>query len=379
MGLRTEGEVWSVACSQVFFSISLTFGILTSYGSHCKRDEPALLNSVVIVCSNSLFSILTGFAVFAALGHLAYIDGVAPTDVPYSGFALVFGTWPVVLGKLPGGIHWVRLLFFDLFLLGIDSALAFVESLLTVLQDTVYFKDTSRRKLLVGLILPNFLFSMLYCTDAGLSFLDVIDFYINFVMLLVGFLEAFGAAWACGIWFGEGMEVWMGFVALFSGWAIGLIVTHYFLMQRMNLAAPNQWTVKSIWWECAYGNIGRLRDQIQPVIGNIPLVWVVLIKNFVPHVLIVLFVNLCASSSGAGSYGGYAIRPYQILGLLCFIFALFLFFAGLLVPEVYEPLALPQTKILEVSVSTSPAEAAETKKRRKSTSAESLFSPEDAC
>merc|ERR1712048_1251470 len=350
--LRTEGEVWSVACSQVFFSISLTFGILTSYGSHCKRDEPALLNSVVIVCSNSLFSILTGFAVFAALGHLAYIDGVEPTDVPYSGFALVFGTWPVVLGKLPGGIHWVRLLFFDLFLLGIDSALAFVESLLTVLQDTVYFKDTSRRKLLVMLVLPNFFFSMLYCTDAGLSFLDVVDFYINFVMLLVGFLE------------------------LFAGWGIGLIVTHYFLLQRMNAAAPDQWTLKSIWWECAYGNIGRLRDQIQPVIGYIPSVWVVLIKNFVPHVLIVLFVNLCASSSGAGSYGGYAIRPYQLLGLLCFIFALFLFFVGLLVPEVYGPLALPQTKILEIAVSST--EAAETKKAKK-TPPESLFSPEDAC
>merc|ERR1712159_347730 len=101
-----------------------------------------------------------------------------------------------------------------------------------------------------------------------------------------------------------------------------------------------------IWLECAYGNIGRLRNRIQPVIGNIPFVWVVLMKNFVPHVLIVLFVNLCASSGGAGSYGGYAIRPYQLLGLLCFIFALFLFFIGLLVPEVYEPLALPQTKVL---------------------------------
>merc|ERR1712048_564928 len=235
---------------------------------------------------------------------------------------------------------------------GIDSALAFVESLLTVLQDTVYFKDTSRRKLLVMLVLPNFLFSMLYCTDAGLSFLDVVDFYINFVMLLVGFLEAFGAAWAygildqyktigakatvsymlanflpvivaCGLWFGDGTEVWVGFAALFAGWGIGLVVTHYFLLQRMNAAAPDQWTLKSIWWECAYGNIGRLRDQIQPVIGYIPFVWVVLIKNFVPHVLIVLFVNLCASSSGAGSYGGYAIRPYQLLGLLCFIFAFF--------------------------------------------------------
>jgi len=95
--LKTNGEVWSVACSQVFFSISLTFGILTSYGSHCKRNEPAVLNSCVIVASNSMFSIITGFAVFCALGHLAHVNGTSVTDIPYAGFSLVFGTWPVVL------------------------------------------------------------------------------------------------------------------------------------------------------------------------------------------------------------------------------------------------------------------------------------------
>ena len=125
--LRSRREVWSVACSQVFFSNSLTFGILTSYGSHCKRDEPVVRNSVIVVALNSVYSIITGFAVFSALGHLAFIEGVAVTDLPYAGFSLVFGTWPVVLATLPGGIHWVRLLFFNLFLLGIDSAFAFVE------------------------------------------------------------------------------------------------------------------------------------------------------------------------------------------------------------------------------------------------------------
>ena len=39
----------------------------------------------------------------------------------------------------------------------------------------------------------------MYCTDAGLNWLDVIDYYINFVMTLVGFLECFGAGWVYGI------------------------------------------------------------------------------------------------------------------------------------------------------------------------------------
>ena len=228
--------------------------------------------------------------------------------------------------------------------------------------------------LVLGYIIPSFLFGILYCTDAGLIFLDVIDFYINFIMLLVGFLEAFGASWAFGIleqyqivgpkpilayMFANFMPIaiaigfwstdsnflsWAGLAAAFATGIFGLLLTHWLLMRRM-ARQPGRWTKKSIWFECAFGNIGRLREQIQPVIGNIPFIWVVLIKNLVPHTCIVLFFNLLTSPGGAGSYAGYAIRPFQLLGLLCFIFAIFLFFVGLLVPEAYEPLALPQTNI----------------------------------
>lgn len=378
--LWEQPDVWSTACSQVFFSISLTFGLLTSFGSHCKRDEPVVLNSCVVILLNSMYSFLTGFAVFAALGHLAYLEDVSVKDLPYSGFGLVFGTWPVVLSTLPGGIHWVRLLFFNLFLLGIDSAFAFTESSVTVLQDTMMFRNTPRRTLIIGCIIPSFLSGILYCTDSGLYFLDVIDFYVNFVMLLVGFLEAFGAAWAYGILdqystvgvkatlsymmanfvpilvvsFSYSSKAWVSFVAAIGVGVFGLAVTHYFLVKRM-ARQPGRWTLRSIWFECAFGNICRLWKQITPVIGNIPFIWVILIKNFVPQACIWLFFNLLTSSKGAGHYGDYPIRPYQILGLLCFILAIFLFFIGLLVPEVYENLAVPHPDLALVGIDESEA------------------------
>ena len=125
--LTDRPDVWSTAVSQIFFSLSVTFGTMTAYGSGCPRGEPAFTNSVVVGISNSMFSFISGFAVFAALGHLSHESGIPVTELPYAGFSLVFGTWPVVLGSLPGGEHWVRLLFFDLFLLGIDSAFSFIE------------------------------------------------------------------------------------------------------------------------------------------------------------------------------------------------------------------------------------------------------------
>jgi hypothetical protein len=35
-----------------------------------------------------MFSVVSGFAVFAALGHLAYLEGVDVEDLDYGGFSL---------------------------------------------------------------------------------------------------------------------------------------------------------------------------------------------------------------------------------------------------------------------------------------------------
>lgn len=43
--LTETPQVWALATSQIFFSLSVTFGIMTAYGSHCHRNEPAFCNS----------------------------------------------------------------------------------------------------------------------------------------------------------------------------------------------------------------------------------------------------------------------------------------------------------------------------------------------
>ena len=68
--LTTKGDIWSTAASQIIFSLSLTGGVMTAYGSNCPRTEPALLNSTVVAVANSTFSFIAGFAVFGSLGHL---------------------------------------------------------------------------------------------------------------------------------------------------------------------------------------------------------------------------------------------------------------------------------------------------------------------
>lgn len=114
---------------------------------------------------------------------MAYVEGVELDKVAVSGPSLLFGAYPVVLATLPGGIHWVRLLFFDLFLLGIDSAFALADAAITVTADSVPGSNFSKKQIVSGWCIFGFLIGLLYATDAGFRFLDVIDFYSNFLLV----------------------------------------------------------------------------------------------------------------------------------------------------------------------------------------------------
>ena len=104
------------------------------------------------------------------------------TNIFVAAIPLQYRQWPVVLNTLPGGVHWVRLLFFDLFLLGIDSAFSLLEGLLTVVRDTVRFQDKSKFIVAGVACLLAWLVGFIYATDAGLFFLDTIE-YVAFCSL----------------------------------------------------------------------------------------------------------------------------------------------------------------------------------------------------
>jgi solute carrier family 6 GABA transporter-like protein 1 len=369
--LTEQPDVWSTAVSQIFFSLSVTFGTMTAYGSHCPRREPAFVNSVVVGISNSMFSFLSGFAVFAAMGNLAYRTGTTVDEIPYAGFSLVFGTWPVVFGTLAGGENWVRLLFFDLFLLGIDSAFSILEAPLTVAMDWLGH-EYAKWKVAGAFSVLAYLLSIMYATDAGLFFLDSVDFYVNFVFLMTGFFETLGAGWiydiqgqieslgapavftymfthfgsiiiACGLWFGLNNEhqVWAGFLGGFLCFGAGCTATFYFLSQQ-RAHNPERWNSWSdIIYELCLGNVMRLRSELSSVVGYLPWIWAFAMKNMIPQILLILFINLAQSKNADGEslfghYEGYVSWPYQVLGILIVAFACSCVLVGIVSPKVFE-------------------------------------------
>eukprot|EP00978_Attheya_sp_CCMP212_P015134 scaffold38934_cov72-Attheya_sp.AAC.1 len=330
---------------------------MTAFGSHCERDAPAFSNSI------------SGFAVFASLGYLSYIENTPIDELNVGGFGLMFGSYPVVLSTLPGGEHWVRLLFVDLFLLGIDSAFALTEGIITVCTDAALFRNTARWKIALGVCSSGFLIGLIFATDAGLIFLDAIDFYINFVMLLVGFFETFGAGWVFGVekqcetygkgpvlsimittygsiliasavWFGaDNNNLWGGFLALILVYLAGTAVTIYMCMKIMK-----EHTEKFTWSELLFGlycsNVLELRDYLGKDVGFLPVIWAFMIKFLIPPLLLICFINLAASDNSAGeplfgNYGEYAKWPYQTIGILIVLATILLSLGSVVFPDRY--------------------------------------------
>ena len=62
--------VWTEACAQIFFSIGVCMGVMTSYASYNPVDKPIIGDALKVAFGNSAFSFFAGFAVFSVAGYL---------------------------------------------------------------------------------------------------------------------------------------------------------------------------------------------------------------------------------------------------------------------------------------------------------------------
>eukprot|EP00397_Hematodinium_sp_SG-2012_P007198 GEMP01007240.1.p1 GENE.GEMP01007240.1~~GEMP01007240.1.p1 ORF type:complete len:801 (+),score=195.40 GEMP01007240.1:415-2817(+) len=71
--LTEKPAVWGDAVGQIFFSSGVIYGMMPAFGSYNDPKTNLSRNSWIIGSFNAVFSVVAGFAVFCALGHLSYI------------------------------------------------------------------------------------------------------------------------------------------------------------------------------------------------------------------------------------------------------------------------------------------------------------------
>jgi SNF family Na+-dependent transporter len=98
---------------------------------------------------------------------------------------LVFVAYPAGLSLLPAPNVWSAVFFLTLLSLGLDSAMAMFEGWACVVSDAwPHSSPLTRVATNAALCFTGFVLSLVFCTDAGLFYLDLVDHYVSSYGLL---------------------------------------------------------------------------------------------------------------------------------------------------------------------------------------------------
>lgn len=181
------------AIGQVFFSLSIMMAIMFAYGSYLENDACVAADAAIIAIADLCISVLSGIVMFTTM----YGVGMTTADMSSSGIATAFIIYPQAIVNLTSnGV--VNALFGAIFYLclcslAIDSAFSIAEGVIAAVADKF---GLSHRKTTIGVCLVASIISIVYTTQSGLAWLDIVDNWANqYNMILVGALECLVVGW----------------------------------------------------------------------------------------------------------------------------------------------------------------------------------------
>ncbi|WGE32220.1 sodium-dependent transporter [Actinobacillus genomosp. 2] len=120
---------------QVFFALSLGFGVLITLSSYLDKNENLVKTATITGIMNTLIAVLAGFMIFPSL----FSFGVAPNSGP----TLVFQSLPIVFSNMWGGTVFAIIFFSLLVVAALTTSLTIYEVIITALQEKT---NMSRKK-----------------------------------------------------------------------------------------------------------------------------------------------------------------------------------------------------------------------------------------
>ncbi|WP_018652628.1 sodium-dependent transporter [Actinobacillus capsulatus] len=175
---------------QVFFALSLGFGVLITLSSYLDKNENLVKTATITGIMNTLIAVLAGFMIFPSL----FSFGVAPNSGP----TLVFQSLPIVFSNMWGGSIFAVIFFSLLVVAALTTSLTIYEVIITALQEKTKMGRKAAIALTLGIIfvvgnIPSVLGDneWKHITIMGKSIFDAFD-YISGNILFI--LTALGSA-----------------------------------------------------------------------------------------------------------------------------------------------------------------------------------------
>ncbi len=189
-----EVGVWIDAFSQIFFTLSIGFGIMIAYASYLPRKSEIVRDSIAISLTNCIFSVFVGLGVFAVLGYMALKTGRPIDQVVTKEIGLAFVAFPKAISLLPSLARIFGMLFFaSLVIAGLSSAISIIEAFTAGVVDKFHY---SRGAVVSVLCTAGFAGSIIFTTQGGLFWIDIVDHFVNqYGLVLAGLFECIIVGW----------------------------------------------------------------------------------------------------------------------------------------------------------------------------------------
>jgi len=192
-------EPWRKAAEQMFFSLGISWGGLMMFGSYNKFHNKINIDAAVVSSLDFITSLIASCVIFSVLGFLSHEIDVPVEHVAKGGQGLAFVVYPEALSRLPLPWLWAVLFFFMLFLLGLDSEFALLETALTALYDGFPKMRSHKIKITAVACVSCYLLGLPCVSASGQYVLDLMDTYgAGFAVLWTGFWELVGLMWIYG-------------------------------------------------------------------------------------------------------------------------------------------------------------------------------------
>lgn len=195
-----DPKTWLAAAGQIFFSLSVGFGIIINYASYLKRRDDVVLSGLTSSSMNEFFEVCLGGLI--TLPAAFVFLGLAATTYAGSTFALGFIALPNVFALMPAGQFFGFLWFFMLFVAAITSSISMLQPLIAFFEEGLGLKRHASAALLGLVSALGVGFVMYFSKD--LVALDTFDFWVGSVLIFIlALVQAILYGWVLGIDRGE--------------------------------------------------------------------------------------------------------------------------------------------------------------------------------
>lgn len=185
---------WVAATGQIFFSLSVGFGVILNYASYLSKKDDVVLSGLTSCSVNEFFEVCLGGLITITAGFLF----LGPAVGGQGTFGMGFVALPEVFARMPAGQLFGFLWFILLFLAAVTSSISMLQPVIAFLEEGFGLKRHASVAILG--VITAFGSGLVINYSKNLTALDTLDYWAGTIMIItLAMIQAICYAWVMGI------------------------------------------------------------------------------------------------------------------------------------------------------------------------------------